>query len=213
MKRAIIVHCWGGTPNYCWYPTVKHELEKQDFVVEVPAMPETDEPKLKLWLPKLQETIGEPSEELYLIGHSAGCVTIMRYLEQLPEGTKIGGIVLVAGFTDNLGFDELSNFFQTPLDVPALKNKLVNVAVLIHSDDDPYVPVSFGEELRDNLGGELVVLHGLKHMSGPVDNEDSCDQLPSVIEAITKLSPIRSRHTRTRADSRALVRARGRRSD
>src|SRR5688572_18578216 len=36
-------------------------------------MPETDEPKLKLWLPKLIETIGQPDEELYLVGHSIGC--------------------------------------------------------------------------------------------------------------------------------------------
>ncbi len=27
MKKVIIVHCWDGTPIYCWYPKVKKDLE------------------------------------------------------------------------------------------------------------------------------------------------------------------------------------------
>lgn len=26
MKRAIIVHCWDGYPEYCWYQSVKKDL-------------------------------------------------------------------------------------------------------------------------------------------------------------------------------------------
>ncbi|NTU99187.1 hydrolase, partial [Candidatus Falkowbacteria bacterium] len=91
MKRAIIVHCWEGYPEYCWYPWVKEQLEARGFQVEVPALPETDLPQLSGWLPALQQLIGQPDEELYLIGHSLGCATIMRYLESLPEDQGIGG--------------------------------------------------------------------------------------------------------------------------
>ena len=63
MKRAIIVHCWGGTPNYCWYLYAKHELERAGFEVEVPAMPNTDNPKLAEWLPKFIETAGSSERE------------------------------------------------------------------------------------------------------------------------------------------------------
>lgn len=55
MPKAIIVHCWDGYPEYCWYPQTKKELEALGFEVVVPAMPETGAPKLSLWLPKLQE--------------------------------------------------------------------------------------------------------------------------------------------------------------
>ena len=58
MKRAIIVHCWSGYPEYCWYQSVKGELEKAGFKVEVPAMPDTDAPNLGKWLPKLKEVVG-----------------------------------------------------------------------------------------------------------------------------------------------------------
>ena len=55
MKRAVIVHCWDGYPEYCWYPYVKKELEAKGFEVTVPAFPETDKPNLAKWLPVLQK--------------------------------------------------------------------------------------------------------------------------------------------------------------
>ena len=110
MQRAIIVHCWEGYPDYCWYPSVKKELEAKGFIVSVPAMPETDLPEMSKWIPKLQEIIGVPDGELYLIGHSIGCAAILRYLEILGEKQKVGGVVLVAGFTENVGYEEIQSF-------------------------------------------------------------------------------------------------------
>lgn len=188
MKRAVIVHCWGGTPDYCWYPWLKGQLEARGFRVVVPAMPKTEAPELQLWLPKLVETVGVPDEETYLIGHSIGCATIMRYLEQLPEGQKVGGVVLVAGFTNNLGMDQLTNFYPTPLDLAHIRSKAAKGFANIHSDNDQYVPVIESKKLHDGLGGEAIVLHERGHFSGPVDDEASCTELPEIIEAIKKLA-------------------------
>jgi len=187
MKRVIIVHCWNGTPDYCWYPWVKKQLESKGFEVVVPAMPETDKPQLLLWLPKLAEAIGLPDEELYLVGHSIGCATIIRYLEQLPAG-KVGGVVLVAGFTDDLGFEELKNFYQTPLDFAKIREKSVKGFVNIHSDDDQYVPLVHSQNMQRGLGGEAIVVPNKGHFSGPVDHEESCTELPEVVRAVEKLS-------------------------
>ena len=112
MNRVVIVHCWEGYPDYCWYPQTKKELENKGFKVEVPEMPETELPKLAKWLPKLQEVAGKPDRDLYLIGHSSGVITIIRYLESLSADQKIGGAVFVAGFTNDLGYEELKNFFE-----------------------------------------------------------------------------------------------------
>lgn len=182
------MHCWGGTPNYCWYPWVKAQLEAKGFKIDVPAMPETDEPNLELWLPKLIETIGRPDEELFLIGHSIGCATIMRYLEQLSEDQKIGGVVMVAGFTSDLGIAELENFYKTPLSFAKIRAGSAKGFINIHSDDDQYVPVSNSAELQKQLGGEAIILHGKGHFSGPIDNEASCTTLPEVVAAVVKLA-------------------------
>ena len=187
MKRVVIVHCWDGKPDYCWYPYAKRELEAKGFEVAVPAFPDTEEPNLAKWLPVLTEVAGEPDEELFLIGHSVGCITILRYLETLNEGQKIGGAVLVAGFTDDLGFDELKNFFTTPLDLDSSKPK-ANKFVAIHSDNDPFVPLTHGDTFKDKLDAELIVKHAMKHFSGPVDDEASCLELPDVVESMVKIS-------------------------
>ena len=181
------MHCWDGKPDYCWYPYAKRELEAKGFEVAVPAFPDTDAPNLAKWLPVLKELAGEANEELFLIGHSVGCITILRYLETLGEGQKIGGAVLVAGFNDDLGFDELKNFFTTDLNLDALKQK-ANKFVAIHSDNDPFVPLKHGDTFKDKLGAELIVKHAMKHFSGPVDDEKSCLVLPDVVESVVKIA-------------------------
>ncbi len=187
MKKVVIVHCWDGYPEYCWYPKVKSQLEEKGFEVVVPAFPETEAPNLEKWLPVLREAAGDSVEEVFLVGHSVGCITIMRYLESLPEGKKVGGAVLVAGFTENLGFEELKNFFTTDINFGKIKESSKGF-VAIHSDDDPYVPIKYGDILKEKLGTELIVKHNFKHFSGPVDNVESCTDLPDAVEAVERLA-------------------------
>lgn len=188
MKRAIIIHCWEGYPEYCWYPWVKKELEAKGFQVEVPAFPDTENPKLNSWLPKLKEVVGQPDEELYLIGHSLGCITIMRYLESLEENQKIGGVVFVAGFTENVGYDEIKTFFETPVDLNKIKTKVKNGFAAIHSDDDPHVDLKHADIFKEKLKAEIIIKHNAKHFSGAIEGEDSCLKLPDVVESVEKLA-------------------------
>ena len=93
--KAHIIHGWSGFPEEAWFPGVKRALEAKGFEVSIPAMPNTDEPRIEEWVGFLKEHV-KPDETTYLIGHSIGCQTILRYLEQLD--TKIAGAVFVAGF-------------------------------------------------------------------------------------------------------------------
>jgi uncharacterized protein len=186
MKRVVIVHCWDGSPNYCWYPYAKRELLKRGFKVEAPVFPDTEEPKLEKWLPKLKEVVGEPDDSLFLIGHSVGCITILRYLESFSENQKIGGAVFVAGFTDDLGFEELKNFFTTPIDFEKIK-KGSKSFVAIHSDDDPFVPMEHADIFKEKLGAKVIVKNKAGHFSGPVDDERGCLELPEVVESIVSI--------------------------
>lgn len=184
MKRAIIIHCWGGAANYAWYPWAKSKLEEQGYQVTVPDMPNTDEPQLTEWLPTLQGLIGQPDEELVLIGHSLGTVTIMRYLETLPADQQINKVILVAGFTDQLGYRELDNFFETRLSFKDIKPHAKNGFVVIQSDDDPFISVQYGIRLKEELDAKLIIKHSAKHMSGAVDGEEAYTELPEVVENI-----------------------------
>lgn len=184
MKRAVIVHCWGGKPNYAWYPWAKAELEKAGYQVAIPDMPNTDTPQFAEWLPYLTETIGEPDDELVLIGHSLGSPTILHYLQGLKEDQQVGKVIMVAGFTDSLETSELASFFAEPFNFDKIKTKSKNGFVVIQSDDDPYIAAKYGTQLQNELGARLVIKHGAKHMSGPVEDVNSCTELPEVMQGL-----------------------------
>ena len=188
MKRVIIIHCWEASPDYCWYPDAKKRLEEKGFEVKGPAFPDTEHPREDKWEPFLKKEIGCPDENLVLVGHSVGCITILRYLETLGEGEKIGGAVLVAGFTDALGYDELKNFFKTPIDFEKIKTRSQNGFVAIHSDNDPFVPLKHSDIFKEKLGAEAIVKHALGHFSGPINDETSCLELPEVAASVEKLA-------------------------
>jgi len=187
MKRAIIIHCWEGYPEYCWYPWVKNELAARGFRVEVPAFPDPAGPRMEAWLARLREAAGEPDEELYLIGHSLGCATIMRYLETLAAGEKTGGAVFVAGFDEDMGYEPMRNFFVKPFDWEKIKAGSQHGFVAIHSDDDPFVDLRYAEVFRARLGAAVIVKHGAKHFSAAVQGEAACRRLPELIQSIEGL--------------------------
>lgn len=90
-KRVFVVHGWSGYPEEGWRTWLKSELEKEDFRVFVPTMPNTDNPKLNSWLKRLIKTVGTPDKNCYFVGHSLGCITILRYLETLKKNQEVGG--------------------------------------------------------------------------------------------------------------------------
>jgi hypothetical protein len=100
--RVILVHGWDGSPEGGWFPWLKKEMENKGFKVLAPQLPKPEEPRISNWVPKIKEAVGEPDEQTYFVGHSMGCQAIARYLAALPEGTKVGGAVFVAGFFKSL---------------------------------------------------------------------------------------------------------------
>ena len=182
-KRAFLIHGWEGYPEEGWRPWLKDELKQRGFEVIVPAMPDTENPKLEDWLKHLIETVGDPNEECYFVGHSLGNITILRYLESLGEDKKIGGAVLVAGFTSDLGFEELHSFFTKPIDWDNINNHCTKF-VAIHSDNDPFVSLHYADFFKEKLGAEIIVKHDMKHFSGG----DGVDKLPVALESVLKLS-------------------------
>ena len=189
MNKAIIIHCWGGSSNHCWYPESKKELEQEGFEVQIPNMPDTDNPQLKNWLPKLKEVADPPNENLFLIGHSLGGITILRYLEQLDENQKIAGVVFISACINALGYPEIENFFEKPINFEKIKTK-AEYFVIIHSEDDPIVPVKHAHQFKKTLDGVLIIKSGLGHCTGPIGEAGSVEKLSDVSESLLQMSNV-----------------------
>lgn len=164
MQRVIIVHGYEGNPNVHWLPWLRAELEKLGVEVLVPAMPNTNEPKLSEWLPHLQTVVGSSDEQTYFVGYSLGCPTVLRFLEALPDGQKVGGAVLVAPFAEPIRLTELNSFVEPTWDDTKITQATDNIT-LISSDNDPYIPFDMAERMRDRFQAKLITLHNAGHIN------------------------------------------------
>lgn len=183
MKKVFLIHGWEGRAEGGWRPWLKKELESRGFEVVVPQMPNTNEPQLSEWLAHLQKIANNPDEQTYFVGHSLGCITILRYIENLSENKKIGGAVLVAGFSGSIGvgYEKLDSFVSVPVNFEKIK-KHTDKFIAIHSDNDPYVPLKMGEILQEKLGAKLVIEKGQGHFGGSEGNRGLPIALKSVLE-------------------------------
>ena len=49
-KRVFIIHGWDGSPQNCWFPWLKKELEKIGYKVFIPKFPTPKNQTLDNWL-------------------------------------------------------------------------------------------------------------------------------------------------------------------
>lgn len=170
MKQAIIIHGWGGSPEEPLLKWIKKQLENKNYEVSMPLMPDTDEPKITIWVNKIKETIKNPDENTYFIGHSIGCQAILRYLETLNK--KVGEIILIAPwmYLDEKTIEEeeegsikiIKPWIETPIKWNKAKECASNF-VCIFSDNDPYVPVDNKELFEEKLNATIIIEHNKGH--------------------------------------------------
>ncbi len=167
MKKAVLVHGWGGHPENHWFPWLKKELEAEAWEVFVPELPDSENPSLEAWISALNDLGLDLDENLFLVGHSLGVPTILRFLGSLPQGKKVGGVLMVAGIAEDLGIREISEFFHEPWNWEKIRSHSGRFLAL-HSDDDPYEPLRLphAELFQHHLVCEAILMSGMKHFSG-----------------------------------------------
>jgi uncharacterized protein len=188
MTKVYLIHGWSGSPTSAWKPWLISELEAEGIEVIAPSMPNPDVPKIEEWVPFLKSIAPTVDTNTYFVGHSMGCQAILRYLQELPKGARVGGVVLVApviSILNNLreGEPEIAKpWLETPIDWAKVRSH-VSAVTVIYSDDDPYVPISQAELLKKSLGAKLV----LDPKKGHFSEDEDVMQLPSVLRELKAL--------------------------
>ena len=192
MKRVFLIHGWGGNPKEPWFVWIKKELEKKKFKFIAPKMPNPNYPKIHSWVPYLKKKIGKVDKNTYLIGHSIGCQTILRYLKTL-KNEKIGGCVLVAPWMhldektieeDGEESKEIARpWVTTSINFNKVK-KHSNKFVAIFSDNDPFVPINNVKIFKNKLNAKIII----EHNKGHFDPSSNVKKLPSALKALLKIS-------------------------
>jgi hypothetical protein len=162
MKSAFIIHGSNGSKDSHWYPWLKKKLEERSLEVFLPQFPVGENQTLKNWLATL-EPIKKYLENSIMIGHSLGVLFILNVLNQWDQ--KVQAAFLVSGFTGKLEVkDEINieDFAEKPFDWEKIKENCKHFYV-IHSDNDPYVPLEKAEELAKNLEVNIILVKGGEH--------------------------------------------------
>src|SRR3989338_3098324 len=183
MKRVYIVHGWEGSPDEPMHKWLKKQLEEKGFKVFALKMPDPSLPRRNKWIDYLNKEIKNPDENTYFIGHSLGCQTILRWLKQLPDRIKIGGVVLIAPW---LELDEKTieeeNWSDKEFEIAKPWFESINFSkcakhckkfVCIFSDNDPFITLSKTKIFKDKLNAEIIIEKNKGHFdigSGIKDN-------------------------------------------
>ena len=187
MKTAILLHGTMADSNSNWLQWLKVELERRGFKVWVPDLPNTDYPSLIEWTDyTLDNCPFEINEQTTLIGHSSGAVAVLVLAQDFTH--KIHQIISVGVYKDLDYLHEVVNFhandrfFDIPFNFEKLKQNCDNI-VFIHSDDDPYCPLSHAEFLADKTGGKLVVIPGQGHFN--LDRSPEYNKFPALLDQLS----------------------------
>lgn len=191
MKRSILIHGWDGNPENAWFPWLKKELEEKEFEVLVPEMPHSDKPEINSWVSKLNEIIGKIEGDVYLIGHSIGCQTILRYLERVKEG-RIKGSILVAPWItlDEKTLEEegpevesiARPWMKTPIDFKKARKHCENFGIL-YSTNDHYVNMGDLIMLKEKLDATMSNCGEMGHF----DDANGIKKVPMILNLLDEI--------------------------
>jgi predicted alpha/beta hydrolase family esterase len=183
-KQVIFVPGFSGVDTGDWPDWLAQELTKAGFDFKLLPMPDVMFPEVHEWLDFLHKQKIEFTNDTYFIGHSLGCITIARYLENLPTKMVARACIFVAGFCDMPQIPLLADFCRLPLDFSKVKKHSRNFFV-ISSDDDCIIPQTSSKDFALKLGAELIIEHNKGHFTS------SIKELHSVLNIILESDQMR----------------------
>ena len=173
--KIILLHGWGGSKEERFFIWLEQELTALGHKVIRFDFPNTDNPNQKKWLQKLEQEAGYINGKTLFVGFSLGGVTALRFLEELDEDVKVGGVYLLGTPTADLGYNELKDFFKTDLNWGKLKTAC-NSYYIYNSTNDEIVSPDHGQKLARELDSEVTVVEGAWHFN--------VEKLPQLLDDI-----------------------------
>lgn len=187
-KCVYIVHGYDASPKSHWFAWLKGEIEKSGARAEILTMPTPANPRLDEWLKTLRESV-KFEGEVYLVGHSLGCPTILNFLQSSAMGGTVEGVVLVSGLAKPLSdpqFKILDEFMDRDFDFERIKAAAKQRAV-VAAKDDYIVPFSFSRELAGQIGAKFYEVEKGGHFL----DRDGFTKLDLVYEILEKMMKLK----------------------
>ncbi len=159
MKKVLIVHGWGGSDAPHWQAWLAGEVAKDYGMVAFPLLDTPHFPSKNRWMKQVKALLNDMNPDI-VICHSLGC-TLWLHLCNEGEIAPVSRLLLVAPPRLTCEIEILKTFF--PIEPP--KNLFANEAMMVTSDNDPYMSHVEAQELQKSLGVEMKVLEKAGHIN------------------------------------------------
>jgi Predicted esterase of the alpha/beta hydrolase fold len=183
--NIYVIHGYTSSNQAEWFPWLKEQFKNSPVIIDIPNMPDSEDPHLESWLEHLRKIFLHIDENTIFIGHSLGCVTALRYI--LEKNIKIKGAILVSGFINENPMakqtEGLQEFVNGALDIARIKS-LIKFRVVITAKNDDIVPTEATQKLAKELDGKLIILSEGKHFIA----RDGYTDFPILLNEIQKLT-------------------------
>jgi predicted alpha/beta hydrolase family esterase len=185
IDRLLIVPRWSGHEDSDCYPWLRRRLVESGFGGELAAVPllPPDAPDLVATITAVRERLGsaERAERTLVLGHSVGSQAVMRAVAELPEGTHVGAVLLLAGWWDvDRPWPTIVPWIETPFAWDRTRTAARKCVVLISTNDPFTADAARTRRLfEERLGADVRVHEGAKHFNASEE--------PAVLEAAAGL--------------------------
>lgn len=185
IDRLLLVPRWSGHEDSDCYPWLRRRLVESGFRGELTAAPlvPPEAPELATTVAAVRERLGpaDQAERTLVLGHSVGAQAAMRAVAELPAGTHVGAVLLLAGWWDvDRPWPTIVPWIETPF-AWARTREAARRRVVLVSTNDPFT-ADAGRTRRlfeERIDAEVRVLEGAKHFNASEE--------PAVLDATLEL--------------------------
>lgn len=158
--KLLLLHGWGGSDFPHWQSWLAAEVAKEYGCVDFLRLPDFDHPDKKVWISHASQEIRRLRPDV-VVCHSLGNTLWFHMCNEELIEEDVKHLLLVAPPSMQCDIAELASFF--PVSVP--KRVYANKALLIVSDNDPYMDMQEAASLQRALDIPMEVLHDAGHIN------------------------------------------------
>lgn len=137
-----------------------------------------DEPDCDAWIHTIEDGLGKRNHsELILIGHSIGCMAIVKWFEKFNHPIK-GALLVAPSDSERENYPTYITGF-----VPIPTSKLPFPSIVVASTNDHVADINRSKEFAKNWGSELITLEDAGH----IEPKSGFGEWPYGMELIRRL--------------------------
>ncbi len=174
--KTLILHGWGGSDHPHWQAWLAGELAKDYGTVSFPLIQHPHFPHINRWKKEILAHLDDFGPDT-VVCHSLAN-TLWFHLCREGLAPKLQNLVLVSPPRLNCTIETLRSFFPAPL--PKTLN--ADKAILVVSDNDPYLTMDEAWSMQEALGIPMKVVE----RAGHINAESGYGPWPWILQYLTK---------------------------